>query len=374
MEIMRTKVLVLQEIVPHYRIPFFRSLSVELKSRKLDLCVVSSAILPGPDELGFRHQRTLMTRSGRSALTQIYREQPAVLVLPHSARFAPLASVTRFLQSRGRRQVFWGGGLARRYGVAPTDSQTADQARCYSAISARDRRSAAETARRWMLSLCDHYLSYTEISTQNIIDGGFDKAKITTLDNAIEALATPGQLMAAQRVPGQVLFVATLVEDKEPITAVRIVEKLRLLAPEATLRIVGDGPFRNQCEQAASSRSWVHCHGAQQGQSLRDLALASDIALIPGRVGLAVLEMASAGLPLATRSVAHHGTEIIYLKDKINGLLLDDDIDIAAKELNALLSDRAALESMRNEALSSARKYTVRNMAVNFANGVVSSL
>ena len=100
------------------------------------------------------------------------------------------------------------------------------------------------------------------------------------------------------------------------------------------------------------------------------MALASDIALIPGRVGLAVLEMASAGLPLATLADSLHGAEIAYLKDGINGLLLSRDIDTAAGRLAALLADRPTMERMRNEALMTAEKYTIRSMAVNFADGV----
>jgi glycosyltransferase involved in cell wall biosynthesis len=249
-------------------------------------------------------------------------------------------------------------GLSRRYGVA----------------AAHDRRPAAEAVRRLMLSTCDHYLSYTEISTTNLLNRGYDAARITTLNNAVEALVTPEQAMTAQRVPFQTLFVASLVEDKEPLAAVAIVDQLRLLAPDTTLHIVGDGQLRPQCEQAANEREWVHYHGPQRGQGLRELALASDIAIIPGRVGLAVLDMASAGLPMATFAASRHGAEIAYLKDGINGLFLSGDINAAVKELGTLLTDRPALERMRNEALSTASKYTVRGMAVNFADGVMASL
>jgi glycosyltransferase involved in cell wall biosynthesis len=351
-------VLVLQEQVPPYRVPLFRFLAAELGSRDLDLRVVSSAALPKAAELGFHHQRIMTSRSGLSALDAIYRERPTVLVLPHSARFAPVAIATRLLQSHGRKQLFWGMGLARRYGVAPE----------------RERRPAAEAVRRLMLSTCDHYLSYTEISTTSLLNKGFDAARITTLNNAVEALAAPEQAMTAQRVPLQTLFVASLVEDKEPLAAVAIVDRLRLLAPGATLHIVGDGPLRAQCEQAANGREWVHYHGPQRGRGLRELALASDIAIIPGRVGLAVLEMASAGLPMATFAVSRHGAEIAYLKDGINGLFLTGDVNAAAKELGTLLTDRPALERMRNEALSMASMYTVRRMAVNFTGGVLASL
>lgn len=372
---MKPKVVLLQEQVPPYRVPFFRSLADELGSRGLDLSVLSSSILPGSDELGFRHQRLSKSSGGRSALGTISRERPAALVLPHSARFAPLAGITRILQSHGRRQLLWGGGLARRYGVAPTHpGDPATGTRCYGDASARDRRPVAEAVRRSMLSACDHYLSYTEASTTNILNKGYDRKRITTLNNAVEALATSEQLRAAQRIPLQLLFVASLVEDKKPLTAVTIVDQLRHLLQGATLHIVGDGPLRTQCEEAATSRAWVHYHGAQRGQGLRELALTSDVAIIPGRVGLAVLEMASVGLPVATLSSALHGTEIVYLKDRINGLFLNDDIDVAARDLKALLTCRPVLERMRNEALSTASKYTVRNMAVNFADGVVTSL
>jgi glycosyltransferase involved in cell wall biosynthesis len=367
---MKPTVLVLQPAVPPYRVPFFRLLADELGSRDLDLRVASPSVLPGVDELGFRHQRVLPSRGGLSALEMIYRERPTVLVLPHSARVAPVATATRLLQSRGRKQLFWGIGMARRYGVASARDRR-EMARPYGVASARDRRPAAEAVRRLMLSTCDHYLSYTDITTTNLLDKGYDPARITTLNNAIEALATPEQVMKAQRVPLQILFVASLLEDKEPLAAVAIVDQLRLLAPGATLHIVGDGPLQSQCVQAASEHEWVQYHGAQRGRRLRELALASDIAIIPGRIGLAVLEMASAGLPMATFAVSLHAPEIAYLKDGINGLFLGGDINAAAKELGALLTDRPALERMRNEALSTASKYSVRNMAANFTDGVM---
>ena len=355
---MKPMVLVIQEQVPHYRVPFFRFLADELGSRDLDLRVVSSSVLPKVDELGFPHQRVPTSRGGLFAFGTIYRERPAALILPHNVRFAPVAATTRRLQSHGRKQLFWGMGLARRYGGA----------------SERDRRPAAEAVRRLMLPICDHYLSYTEISTANLLNRGYDAARITTLNNAVEALAAPEQAMTAQRVPLRTLFVASLVEDKEPLAAVAIVDQLRLLAPGASLHIVGDGPLRPQCERAANEREWVHYAGTRRGQSLRELALASDIAIIPGRVGLAVLEMASAGLPMATFAVSRHGAEIAYLKGGINGLLLSGDINAAAKELWTLLTDRPALERMRSEALSMASKYTIRRMAANFADGVTESL
>ena len=118
----------------------------------------------------------------------------------------------------------------------------------------------------------------------------------------------------------------------------------------------------------------MHYHGSKRGQGLRELALASDIAIIPGRVGLAVLEMASAGLPMATFSASRHGAEIAYLKDGTNGLFLTNDVDAAAKELATLLIDRSALERMRNEAVSMASKHTVQRMAAKFADGVTASL
>ena len=52
---MKPKVLVIQEQVPHYRVPFFRLLAEELSSRGLDLRVVSSTLFcPRRMTSGFR--------------------------------------------------------------------------------------------------------------------------------------------------------------------------------------------------------------------------------------------------------------------------------------------------------------------------------
>jgi glycosyltransferase involved in cell wall biosynthesis len=351
-------VVVLQEQIPAYRLPFFRSLAGELDRRDLDLRVISSAALATPDELGFRHQRVPVARGGLSALAVIWRERPTALIVPHSSRFAPVAAATRLRQRHGRKQLLWGMGMARRYGVELPDDSPA----------------AAGAVRRSMLSMCDHYLSYTEISTRNLSKAGYEAARITTLNNAVEGIAPPEQAASAPRVPRQMLFVASLVEDKEPLAAVAIADKLRGLAPGTTLHIVGDGPLRDRCEQAASSRGWVHYHGAQRGPRLRELALSSDLGIIPGRVGLAILEMASAGLPMATFAASLHGAEIAYLKDGINGIFLDRDIHLATRRLADLLTDRPALERMRSEAIRTARMHTVQNMAANFGAGVAACL
>jgi L-malate glycosyltransferase len=351
-------VLVLQRVVPAYRVPFFRALTAELYGRGIDLEVVSSSAAPRSGNFGFRHHYAPVSLGGLSALETINRERPKVLVLPHSARFASLAATTRLLQGRGERQLLWGMGISRRY----------------TAHSGSDPRPVGEAVRRAMLLTCDHYLSYTELSTANVAATGYDPARITTVNNAVNALASPQQASAADRVPLQVLFVASLAADKEPLAAVAIVGRLRLLAPGATLHIVGDGPLRPMCEAAAYEREWVRYHGPQWGEGLRDLALGSDIALIPGRVGLAVLEMASAGLPMATFAFSRHGAEIAYLQDGLNGLLLDADINGAAKQLGALLADRPTLERMRGEALAMANRYTISSMAANFADGVTANL
>lgn len=356
---MKQTIVVLQEQIPPYRVPFFRTLSAELRTHDLDLYVMSSLPPSEPDERGFGYRQVATSMGGTSALSAIISEGPAALVLPHSARFAPLASATRFRKRGGRRQLLWGMGLARRY----------------SSLSApADRRPVGEAIRRLMLSTCDHYLSYTEASTADVRARGFDAARITTLNNAVELLASPEQVSAAQRVPLQALFVASLAEDKQPLAAVEIVGRLRSLAPGATLHIVGDGPLRPECERVAAEHEWVRYCGPLRGSRLRSLALTSDFALIPGRVGLAVLEMASVGLPMTTFCQSLHGAEIAYLQDGINGLLLSEDVDAAAKDLAGLLTDRPAVEQMRHEALGLASRCTVQGMAASFARGVLASL
>jgi hypothetical protein len=65
--------------------------------------------------------------------------------------------------------------------------------------------------------------------------------------NAVDALATLERVTTAQRIPLQILFVASLVDDKEPLAAIAIVDRVRRAAAHAEAfclsRVISPAPM-----------------------------------------------------------------------------------------------------------------------------------
>ncbi len=81
-----------------------------------------------------------------------------------------------------------------------------------------------------------------------------------------------------------------------------------------------------------------------------------------------------AGVPLITIRSRHHGPEIEYLDDGVNGLFAATDPAGFAAQVIELLSDGDRLEAMAEAGRKSAESYTLANMVDNFVAGICTCL
>lgn len=98
------------------------------------------------------------------------------------------------------------------------------------------------------------------------------------------------------------------------------------------------------------------------------------IQLNPGLVGLGILDSFVCGVPMLTTDCGIHSPEIAYLENGLNGLMTPNDLQSYVNACVRLLRDPLALDSLRNGCEASAREYTVENMALRFADGIVRCL
>jgi len=98
--------------------------------------------------------------------------------------------------------------------------------------------------------------------------------------------------------------------------------------------------------------------------------------LMPGGVGLVILDSFAIGVPMVTTDTPLHGPEIEYLKLGENGLLVEcgDSVEVYANEVVRLLENNSFRERLAICALADGQEYTVENMAKRFADGIRSAL
>jgi glycosyltransferase involved in cell wall biosynthesis len=116
--------------------------------------------------------------------------------------------------------------------------------------------------------------------------------------------------------------------------------------------------------------------GPRFGAEKVELMRLGKLFLMPGLLGLAILDAAAAGLPTITTAYPWHSPEIAYLDDGVSGLMVRDwqDPRSYADAVTALLLDRPRLNAMAAAACAMVDYYSVEAMAERFAKGVLAAL
>jgi glycosyltransferase involved in cell wall biosynthesis len=247
----------------------------------------------------------------------------------------------------------------------------------------------SEALKRRYSRLPHWWFAYTEGSKARVARLGYPTERITVVQNAVDTASLQRQVddLAGDEVdefrhhhnltPGHVgLFLGSLYPEKRLDFLLEAARSARDLDPLFSLLIGGDGPSRADLEAAASSLPFVHCLGRVDGTA-RALALrASDLMLMPGLVGLGILDAFAAGTPLITTAVDFHSPEIEYLQDGHNGLMLPRETSpmLFGHEVASLLSESDRLEQMVEACRRDALRYSTSEMVDRFRIGVLHAL
>jgi glycosyltransferase involved in cell wall biosynthesis len=136
------------------------------------------------------------------------------------------------------------------------------------------------------------------------------------------------------------------------------------------LVVVGDGPEASQIAAAARRFDWVHPVGHCVGAQLAPYLRSAQALLMPGLVGLVIIDSFVAGVPLITTDNGIHSPEIAYLENGRNGLMTPDDESAYADTVVAYLESGPLQAQLRQGCAASAAKLTIENMVANFTNGI----
>ena len=373
--VQQDRVVIFYKSIPQYRRRFFELLRERLASDGIGLELIygrptmedaakgDSVDLPWAVKAGSRSVRL----AGRELVWQngLTRLRRGDLVIVEQASKLLLNDVLFAVHRAGLiRMAFWGHGRSTRL---------------------RPLTGPGERAKRYMSRRVWWWWAYNERSAAYVRDLGYPDERITRVQNSIDTLSLvaaaaavdPEELAELREQLGLqgdnvCAFVGGMYEDKRLPFLITACEVIRQELPDFEMIFVGDGPESAVVAKAADRHSWLHYVGPRFDEERIAYMLLARLALMPGGVGLGVLDSFGLRVPLVTTAIPSHGPEIEYLQDGVNGLVVagtSDPSDYAAAVV-ATLRDPKLRERLRRGCEQSSAQYTVEAMADNFADGV----
>ena len=254
----------------------------------------------------------------------------------------------------------------------------------------RNMKSSHRLRDRWknfLGTLPDWWFGYTDLTRDTLLAAGYPGSRITIFHNSVDtkelrhhaAQVQEGDLESLRKKLGLTgkhvgVFCGSLYAGKRLDVIIGAAGKIREQVPDFELIIIGAGPDQNTAVIASAANDWVHFVGQKNGfEKVLHLKL-GHLFLLPYVVGLAIIDAFALGLPLLTMDNGSHSPEIAYLKQNLNGVMTDNDLDAFAAAAVALLRDPVRLKTMSEQCLKDADTLSAENMARYLANGIVACL
>jgi glycosyltransferase involved in cell wall biosynthesis len=318
---MNAGVIILQRLVPHYRLPVFERLW-----REFGWVVVTSKQPPRGTRLHLVDGEFEFIRrfdfsfpdSGNAfrcnvPLGRILSETGARAVI---SEFSLRMSSTYELVARRRLlgapiTLFWSHGY--------------DMGRIQDSLSQRLR----QQSRFALAAMADGHVCYSA-EGKSVLDAHMAPERVFVAHNTLDvaSLQDLAKWVIPPPPPGQpsLLAVGRITEDKDFPRLVRVFRRFREHFPDAGLTIVGDGPDARRTREAAGDdlgRSIVMIGEQYDEEQLAGYHLAADLVVFPGAVGLSVNHALAYGVPVLaferTPQGPHHHPEIAYVVDGETG-------------------------------------------------------
>jgi glycosyltransferase involved in cell wall biosynthesis len=370
------RVVIIQWYIPRYRIAFYEELRCALADVGIELSLGygrpagdqaqrgDAVDMPWATPLASRNYRLGHRTIEKRRLGTICCDADLVVVEQalKNLESYPLLAKAAF---RGPRVAMWGHG------------------RTYTKRQAR----ALESLKQRLTRRADWFFAYTEGGAQHLGRCGYPVERVTVVQNASDTRSlhaardrvTADDVAAFRRlhnINGTKIgvFVGGLDESKRLQFLLDAGHTVSAEVPGFQLIVVGDGPQRPLVEAAARDTSWVRYLGPLFGDQRAALGLVGDVLLMPGRVGLAVLDGFALGLPVVTTEWRFHAPEFEYMEHGRNGWIAADDEEAYAASVINLLGDQELLGSLQRQASADADRYSIEAMVQRFVQGIQSAM
>lgn len=241
----------------------------------------------------------------------------------------------------------------------------------------------AESWKRFWATKVHWWFGYTELTSNMLTRYGYPRERITIFNNAIDTVTIKTQRAQIDRdsvarrrarlVDGSKnvgVYVGGMYSEKRIPFLINVAREIRARMPDFHLLVIGAGPDAHLIEEM--DEDWIHYMGPVFGIEKTELVELARVWLMPGLVGLAVLDSFAHEIPMVTCALPFHSPEIAYLEDGVNGLIVEDadDSDAYAASVVNLLNDETYRLALVAGAAVARDTFTIEAMVERFAEGV----
>ena len=245
-----------------------------------------------------------------------------------------------------------------------------------------DPKSAVNRFKSAFLGKSDWWFAYTEGQKKLLVQQGYPEKKITVVQNAIDTVTISKhyhdirdhEMILLRRGLGISsdhvgIFCGGMYPEKRLDFLLQACLKTREEVDDFHMIFIGSGQDATKVKEASLAYPWIHYVGPKFGMDRTGYFKLASVQLMPGLVGLGVLDSFALETPIITTDYPYHSPEIEYLEHGVNGIISKNTLEDFTN---------AVVEALRNNnyrklidgCARSAGKYTVETMVENFAHGV----
>jgi len=376
------KVVVIQRVLPHYRISFFDALAEKLRDSDIELEVVygneKEGSVPKTAEGNWAWAKKIpnqyITLLGKELVWQsaVRKCSNADLVIVEQANRLILNHILLIKKNivRKPRIAFLGHG--KNFQSKENDFLSY----------------LSEKLKQYLLSSVDWWFSYTELSTRHLIKLGIDKRNITTFNNCVDTTEfkrcfdlpmTESDRRNFTHQAGIVgeqvgLFCGGMYQEKRLEFLLESCLLIKEKLPDFEMLFIGGGPDEDLLVEACKKYQWMKYLGPKFSEEKARYFELSGALLMPGLVGLAIVDSFVSKTPIITTDIDYHSPEIEYISSGNNGLMTGNTIQEYANAVIKFYRDENLRGQLARGCSESSEQITLDGMVDKFAAGVCACL
>ena len=228
---------------------------------------------------------------------------------------------------------------------------------------------------RWMLRRADWFIGYTRDSESRALQNGAAAGRTSHVNNTIDAEGVARHKEDLLPDPGYegrwvALYIGGLDPSKRIHELLQIAKNVYERDKRFLLVVAGTGILESVVLDA-SHEPWLKFVGRVDDAGKARWGHGASILLVPGRVGLVVIDSFTLGLPIVTSRDSDHAPEFEYLDNENSVVTNDAEI---VEVIIRLMQNDSMLLALQTAASADADKYSLDAMVSAFRSAVEQSM